>query len=67
MLRMTNNNRRQRVRTQYVLQPIRFDAVAEKTETVERWECDVREYEQRFVKALDEHVKIGVTLALAPS
>ena len=37
------------------------------TKAVERWECDVREYEQRFGKTLDEDVKIGVILALAPS
>ena len=36
------------------------------TETVDRWECDVRENEQRFQKALDEDVKIGAILALAP-
>ena len=36
------------------------------TEAVERWECDRREYEQRFGKTLDEDVRIGVILALAP-
>ena len=30
------------------------------TETVVRWERDVREYEQRIGKTLDEDVKIGV-------
>ena len=42
-------------------------SIAETTEAVERWACDVREYEQRPGKKLDEHVKIGVILALAPS
>ena len=32
----------------------------------DRWECDVREYEQRFGKTLDENAKRGVILALAP-
>ena len=51
---------------QYLLQSIRSDGVAHTTETVEHRECDCREYEQRFSKALDEDVKIGVILALAP-
>ena len=42
-------------------------ATCRSTETVERWECDVREYEQRFGETLDEEVKIGVILALARS
>ena len=51
---------------QYLLQPKRAESILQTTEAVERWECDVREYEQRFGKTLDEKVKIGVTLALAP-
>ena len=35
-------------------QPKSSDAVAQTTATVEHWECDTREYEQRFGKALDE-------------
>ena len=31
-----------------------------------RDECDVREYEQRSGKTLDEDVKVGVMKALAP-
>ena len=45
---------------QYLLQPKRSKSILQTTEAVERWECDVREYEQRFSKTLDEHVKIGV-------
>ena len=52
---------------QYLLQPKRAESILPTTETFERWECDVMEYEQRFVKTLDEDVKIGVILALAPS
>ena len=48
------------------LQPKSSDAVAQTTETVERWECAAREHEQRFGKALDEDVKIDVIFALAP-
>ena len=51
---------------QYLLQPKRAESILQATEAVERWECDVREYEQRFGKTLDEDVKIGVILALAP-
>ena len=58
----SNNKGRQRVR----LQPKRAESILQTTEAVERWECDVREYEQRFGKTLDEDVKIGVILALAP-
>ena len=62
----SKNKGRQRVRMQYLLQPKRSDAVAQTTETAEHWECDVGEDDLRFGKALDEDVKIGVTLALAP-
>ena len=62
----SNNKGRQRVRMQYLLQPKRAESILQTTEAVERWECDVREYEQRFGKTLDEDVKIGVILALAP-
>ena len=48
-----------------LLQSKRSVAVAQTTRTVERWECDVREYECRFGKALEEDGKIGVILALA--
>ena len=61
-----DNTGRQRVRMQYLLQPKRAESVPQTTEAVERWECDVREYEQRFGKTLDEDVKIGVAFALAP-
>ena len=50
----------------YLLPLKRSDAGAQTTLPVERWECDVREYEPRFGNALDEDVKIGVILALAP-
>ena len=50
---------RQRVRMQYLLQPKRSESVLQTTESVERWECDVREYEQRFGKNLGEDVKIA--------
>ena len=63
----SNSKGRQRVRMQYLLQPKRAESILQTTETVERWECDVREYEQRFGKTLDEDVKIGVIFALAPS
>ena len=49
------------------LLPKRRESIAQTTEAVERWECDVREYEQRFGKVLDEDVKIGVILAPTPS
>ena len=51
---------------QYLLQPERAESILQTTEAVERWEFDVREYEQRFGKSLDEDVKIGVILAFAP-
>ena len=63
----SNYEGRQRVQMQYLLQPKRAESILQATEAVERWECDVREYEQRFGKTLDEDVKIGVKLALAPS
>ena len=62
----SNNKGRQRERMQYLLQPKRAESIPQTTEAVERWECDVREYEQRFGKTLDQDVKIGVILALAP-
>ena len=52
---------------QHLLQPKRAEWILQTTETVEKWECDVREYEQRFGKTLDEDVKIDVIFALAPS
>ena len=58
-----NNTGRQRLRMQYLLQPKK----AQTTDSVDRWECDVRGYEQRFGKALDDDVKIGVILSLAPA
>ena len=61
-----SNKGRQRVRMQYLLQLKRAESILQTTEAVERWECDVREYEQRFGKTFDEDVKIGVILALAP-
>ena len=60
----SNSKGRQPVRMQYLLQPNRAESILQTTEAVERWECDVREYEQRFGKTLDEDVKIGVILAL---
>ena len=63
----SNNQGRQRVRMQYLLQSKRAESILQTTETVERWEYDVREYEQGFGKTLDEDVKMGVILALAPS
>ena len=62
----SNSKGRQRVRMQYLLQPKRAESILQTTEAVERWECDVREYEQSFGKTLDEDVKLGVILALAP-
>ena len=62
----SNNKGRQRIKMQYLLQPKRAESILQTTETVERWECDVREYEQRFGMTLDEDVKIGVVFALAP-
>ena len=62
----SNNKGRQRVRIQYLLQPKRAESIVPTTEEVERWECDVREYEQKFGKTLDEDAKIGVILPLAP-
>ena len=62
----SNNKGRQRERMQYLLQPKRAESILQTTEAVEGWDCDVREYEQRFGKTLDEDVKIGVILALAP-
>ena len=46
--------------------PKRSESILQTTEAVERWECDVREYEKRFGKTLNEDVKMGVILALAP-
>ena len=57
---------RPRVRMQFLLQPKRSESILQTTEAVERWECDVGEYEQRFGENLDEDVEIGVILALAP-
>ena len=62
----SNNKGPQRVRMQYLLQPKRAESILQTTEAAERWECDVRQCEQRFGKTLDEDVKIGVPLALAP-
>ena len=62
----SNNKGGQRVRMQHLVQPKRAESIPQTTETVERWECDVREYDQRFGKTLDEDVKISVILALPP-
>ena len=62
----SNKKGRQRVRVQLLLQPNRSESILQTTEVVERWECDVGEYEQRFGKTLDKDVKIGIILALAP-
>ena len=55
-----------RSRMQNLLQRKRSGSILQATEAVEIWECNGREYGQRFVKNLDEDVKIGVILALAP-
>ena len=62
----SNNKGRRRVRMQHLLQPKLSVSILQTTEAVERWKCDVREYEPRFGKTLDEDVKISVILALAP-
>ena len=63
----SNNKGRQRVRMQFLLQPKRPESIAQTTDSVERWARDVREYEQMYGNVLDEDVKVGVVLALAPS
>ena len=50
---------------QDLLQPNRAEPILQTTETIERWECDVKKYEQRFGNSLNEDVKVGVTRALA--
>ena len=62
----SNNKGRQRVRIQCLLQPKRAESILQTTAAVERWDCDVGQYDKRFGKTLDEDVKIGVILALAP-
>ena len=46
----SNDKGRQRVRMQYLLQPKRAESILQTTEAVERWECDMREYEQRLAR-----------------
>ena len=59
----SNNKDHQRVRMQYLLQPKRAETILRSSP-----EMGMRreEYEQRVGKTLDEDVKIGVILALAP-
>ena len=57
---------RQRVRMQQLLQPKKPEQVAQTVEAVERWECNIRGYETKFSKQLDDDVKIGVILAMSP-
>ena len=52
---------------QQLLQPRRADSVGDAMEPVERWEYDVRTYEARFSKTLDDDIKIGVILSTAPT
>ena len=40
-----------------LLQLKRAESILQTTETVERWDCDVGQCEQRFGKTLDEDVK----------
>ena len=44
----------------------RSETILQTTDAVERSECDVKEHEQKFGKPVDEDVKIGVIVALAP-
>ena len=60
----SNSTGRQRARIQCLLQPKRAESILQATEADRK--CDVREYEPRFGKTLDEDVKIGVILAVAP-
>ena len=62
----SNNQDRQRVRMQCLSQLKRSETILQTTETVERWRCDVREYELRFGNNLDEDIKIGVTPLALP-
>ena len=62
----SNNKGRHGVWMQNLVQPNSAESILQTTEAVERWECDVREYEQRLGKTLDEDVRTGVILALAP-
>ena len=57
---------RQRVRMQQLLQPRKPEQVAQAVEAVERWKYDIREYETKFNKQLDDDVKIGDILAMSP-
>ena len=63
----SNITGRQQIQMQCFLQRKRPESIAQTTEAVEIWDRDVREYEQRFGKVLDEDVKIGVIFAVAPS
>ena len=60
----SNRKGRQRVRMQEMVQPKRSDAVAQTTETVERWKCDVSEYEQRRQDRC--HPRTGTAVGTAP-
>ena len=50
---------------QYLLQPKGAESILQTTEEVERWECGVREHEQRFSETLDDDVICRTTLELA--
>ena len=52
---------------QQLLQPKRPEHVSQTVEAVERWEYDIREYETKFNKEMDDDVKIGVILAMVPT
>jgi hypothetical protein len=50
---------------QQLLQPRKPVQAAQTVEAVERWEPDIREYETKFNKELDDDVQIGVVLGMA--
>ena len=68
----SDNEGRQRVRTHYLLQPKRAESILQTTETVERWECDVSEYQTEIRKDVGRrrqdrcHTCIGTVASAEP-
>lgn len=57
---------RQRMRVSIMLQPTKPAKFGDLRGCFEKWERDARDYKTRFSKVMDEDVKIGVVLDLAP-
>eukprot|EP00971_Amphidinium_carterae_P057442 1135684-Amphidinium_carterae.1 len=60
------NRSSMRLRMDQLLRPKAPDKIEQTVSAIETWEREVREYEIRYKKPLDEEVRLATMLSLAP-